>query len=384
MDSLIINNIDQIPTPADTLRVVISGGGTGGHINPALSIAQAIIAREPKAQILFVGALGRMEMERVPKAGYPIIGLPVRGLDRKRPWRNFGVILDFLRARRRCRKILDRFKPQVVVGVGGYASAPILKAAQGKGIPTILQEQNSYAGVTNKMLAKKARYIAVAYDGMDRFFPTHSIHLTGNPIREEILTSPLSPAEARQKLGFDPETPLLLVVGGSLGARTVNQAMQANIDRLASLGYSILWQTGKNWPDVDPASIPPGCKAVRFIEDMATAYRAASLVVARAGACTISELQNLGKPSILIPSPNVAEDHQRHNAEALVKVNAARMILDADAVATIFNVVNELTSDPELLDSLGLNAAGMARRGAADTIASEVINLASSQQTIKS
>ncbi|MDE6309765.1 MAG: UDP-N-acetylglucosamine--N-acetylmuramyl-(pentapeptide) pyrophosphoryl-undecaprenol N-acetylglucosamine transferase, partial [Muribaculaceae bacterium] len=185
---------------------------------------------------------------------------------------------------------------------------------------------------------------------------------TGNPIREEILSSTLTPEEARQKLGFDPEKPLLLVVGGSLGARTVNQAMQANIDKLASLGFSILWQTGKNWPEVDPATLPAGCKAVRFIEDMATAYRGASLVVARAGACTISELQNLGKPSILIPSPNVAEDHQRHNAEALVKANAARMILDADAVASIFGVVSELSYDTDLVVALGKNADAMAHR----------------------
>ncbi len=373
MDSLVINDIDQLPAPAEGLRVVISGGGTGGHINPALSIAQAILAKDPKAQILFVGALGRMEMERVPKAGFPIVGLPVRGLDRKRPWRNFGVIRDFLRARRRCRRIIDRFKPQVVVGVGGYASAPMLKAAQGKGIPTILQEQNSYAGVTNKMLAKRARYIDVAYTGMERFFPADSIHLTGNPIREEILNSPLTPEQAREQLGFDPKRPLLVVVGGSLGARTVNRAMEANIGRLADLGYSVLWQTGKNWPEVDPATLPAGCKAVRFIEDMATAYRGATLAVARAGACTISELQNLGKPSILIPSPNVAEDHQRHNAEALVKEDAARMVLDANAVDQIYDAVKELADNPQLLKAIGDNAAAMAHRGSAAIIADQVL-----------
>lgn len=377
MDSLVIDNISDIPAPRDGLRIVVSGGGTGGHINPALSIAQAILAKDPKAQILFVGALGRMEMERMPMSGFPIIGLPVRGLDRKRLWRNFGVIRDFLRARSRCRRIISQFNPQVVVGVGGYASAPMLKAAQGAGVPTVVQEQNSYAGVTNKMLARKANVIDVAYDGMDRFFPKERIVISGNPIREEILTTALTPGEARKRLGFDAERPLLLVVGGSLGARTVNRAMEANIARLASLRLSVLWQTGKNWPEVKAASLPEGCKAVRFVEDMATAYRAATLVVARAGACTISELQNLGKPSVLIPSPNVAEDHQRHNAQALVSRNAARMILDADAVAEIYPAVKELIDDPTILNTLGANAAAMAHTGSAAIIADQVLSLAS-------
>lgn len=356
--------------------MVVSGGGTGGHIYPALSIAQAIMAKKPDAQILFVGALGRMEMERVPKAGFPIVGLPVRGLDRKRPWRNFGVIRDFLKARNRCKKIINRFRPHVVVGVGGYASAPMLKAAQGAGVPTVVQEQNSYAGVTNKMLAQRAQVINVAYEGMERFFPRDRIVLSGNPIREEIISSQLSVEQARTALGFEPNRPLLLVVGGSLGARTINQAMQTNIKALASLGLSVLWQTGKNWPEVDAASLPQGCKAVRFVEQMATAYRAATLVVARAGACTISELQNLGLPSILIPSPNVAEDHQRHNAEALVNRDAARMILDKDAMVQLYPTVKEILSDPTKLDTLGRNAGNMALRGSANLIAEQVIELA--------
>jgi len=356
--------------------MVVSGGGTGGHIYPALSIAQAIMAKEPDAQILFVGALGRMEMERVPKAGFPIVGLPVRGLDRKRPWRNFGVICDFVKARNRCKKLINRFRPHVVVGVGGYASAPMLKAAQVAGVPTVVQEQNSYAGVTNKMLAQRAQVIDVAYEGMERFFPSDRIVLSGNPIREEIITSQLSVEQARTALGFEPDRPLLLVVGGSLGARTINQAMQANIQALASLGLSVLWQTGKNWPEVDAASLPQGCKVVRFVEQMATAYRAATLVVARAGACTISELQNLGLPSILIPSPNVAEDHQRHNAEALANRDAARMILDKDALAQLYPTVKEILSDPTKLDTLGKNASRMALRGSAGLIAGQVIELA--------
>lgn len=376
MDSLVINDISQLPQPREGLRVVVSGGGTGGHIYPALSIAQAIMAKEPDAQILFVGALGRMEMERVPMAGFPIVGLPVRGLDRKRPWRNFGVIRDFLKARNRSKKIINRFRPHVVVGVGGYASAPMLKAAQGAGVPTVVQEQNSYAGVTNKMLAQRAQVINVAYEGMERFFPRDRIVLSGNPIREEIISSQLSVEQARTALGFEPSRPLLLVVGGSLGARTINQAMQTNIKALAALGLSVLWQTGKNWPEVDAASLPQGCKAVRFVEQMATAYRAATLVVARAGACTISELQNLGLPSILIPSPNVAEDHQRHNAEALVNRDAARMILDKDAMVQLYPTVKEILSDPTKLDTLGRNAGKMALRGSANLIAEQVIELA--------
>lgn len=381
MDSLIINNIDQIPTPADTLRVVISGGGTGGHINPALSIAQAIIAREPKAQILFVGALGRMEMERVPKAGYPIIGLPVRGLDRKRPWRNFGVILDFLRARRRCRKILDRFKPQVVVGVGGYASAPILKAAQGKGIPTILQEQNSYAGVTNKLLASGADRICVAYDGMERFFPAGKIEITGNPVRKSLEENKLSRSEAKQKLGFSPDRPLLFVTGGSLGARTINESIAASLDNLAESGVQLLWQTGRYGADTFQglARGREGVKAVTFVDDMATAYRAADLIVARAGACTISEIQNLGLPAVLIPSPNVAEDHQRHNAEALANRDAAVMVFDADAVRTLPTLIPELIRDREKCEKMGQQAAEMAHRGADDRIAAIIMEILNSK-----
>lgn len=343
-------------------RVLISGGGTGGHIFPALSIAAAIKRRNPDAEILFVGALGRMEMEKVPAAGFEIVGLPVAGFDRKRLWRNFGVLLKLWKSMRRARKIVKDFRPDIAIGVGGYASGPTLKAAQKAGVPTLLQEQNSFPGVTNKLLAKNAKAICVAYEGTERFFPAESIVLTGNPVREALLTNKLSTAEAKQKLGFDPARPLVLVVGGSLGARTINKAMEAGLDKMLDDNTQIMWQTGRNGEETGrrAAEGRKDVKATPFITDMATAYRAADLVVSRAGACSISELQLLGKPSILVPSPNVAEDHQRKNALALADRDAAVMVLDCDAVAQLPDTVNKLMADEAARKRLSENILKMA------------------------
>jgi UDP-N-acetylglucosamine--N-acetylmuramyl-(pentapeptide) pyrophosphoryl-undecaprenol N-acetylglucosamine transferase len=359
----------------NTPRILVSGGGTGGHIFPALSIANAMKRRYPGAEILFVGALGRMEMERVPAAGYEIIGLPVAGFDRRRLWRNFKVIAKLLRSMRIAKKVLRDFRPDIAVGVGGYASGPMLKAAQKAGIPTLLQEQNSYAGVTNKLLAKKAGSICVAYDGMERFFPADRIVMTGNPVRREIAEASMDQSEAKRTLGFDPEKPLLLVVGGSLGARTINESISAALPEITAAGINVLWQTGKTYAEQcrDTASGYAGnVIASPFISDMATAYRAADLIVARAGAATISELQLLGAPAILVPSPNVAEDHQRKNAQALVDRDAAVMVLDSDARQALGKEILALMADGERRRVLGNNAAKMALRESDERIADEI------------
>lgn len=355
-------------------KILVSGGGTGGHIFPALSIANAVRRRHPDAEILFVGAENRMEMERVPAAGYKIIGLPVAGFDRRRLWRNLGVIMKLMRSMRRASRIIREFKPDIAIGVGGYASGPMLKAAQKKGIPTLLQEQNSYAGVTNKLLAAKADAICVAYDGMDRFFPADRIIMTGNPVRKELAECSLSRAEAKKQLDFDPERPLVLVVGGSLGARTVNDAIEASLDAIESAGSQLMWQTGRLYADRCKAAAEgrKDVKATPFISDMAVAYRAADLVVSRAGASTISELQLLGLPAILIPSPNVAEDHQRKNALALAERDAAVMILDAEAVAKLPGAVSELISDDDRRATLAANVAAMALRDSDEKIVDRI------------
>ena len=343
-------------------RILISGGGTGGHIFPALSIAAAIKRRNPDAKILFVGALGRMEMERVPAAGFEIVGLPVAGFDRRRPWRNIAVLWKLWKSMRKARRIVKDFKPQIAIGVGGYASGPTLKAAQKAGVPTLLQEQNSFPGVTNKLLAKNAKAICVAYDGTERFFPAESIVKTGNPVRAALLNIGLTQEEAKKALGFDPERPLVLVVGGSLGARTINEAMAHGLDKILDGTTQVLWQTGKNGESTGKEATEgrKDVKATPFISDMATAYRAADLVVARAGAGTISELQLLGKPVILVPSPNVAEDHQRKNALALVDKDAAVMILDDDALGQLPSEVCVLIKDDKRRKQLSDNILKMA------------------------
>lgn len=359
-------------------RILISGGGTGGHIFPALSIADAMKRRFPDAKILFVGAQGRMEMDRVPDAGYEIIGLPVAGFNRKQPLKNFSVAVKLLRSMLKARKIVKNFKPDIAIGVGGYASGPTLKAAQRAGVPTLIQEQNSYPGVTNKILAKKAGAICTAYDNLERFFPEDKIVKTGNPIRKKLLDLLLSPAEAKKALGFNPDRPLVLVVGGSLGALTINQAIASGLDKLTKEGQlQVLWQTGRSGEELGQEASKgyDNVVATPFISDMATAYRAADLVVSRAGAGTISELQLLGKPAILIPSPNVAEDHQRHNAEALLKKAAAVMILDENASKNLIDSILALFADPYLRKSLGENISMMACPDSDELIADEAVRL---------
>lgn len=364
------------------LRVLISGGGTGGHIFPALSIANALRRRNPDTEIMFVGALGRMEMERVPAAGYDIVGLPVAGFERKRLWRNFGVMIKLMRSMRLAKKVVREFRPDIAIGVGGYASGPTLKAAQKRDVPTLLQEQNSYAGVTNKLLAKNAGAICVAYSGMERFFPADRIVLTGNPVRADITSCTLTREQAREALGMDPKRKMVLVVGGSLGARTINESIARSIDAVTEAGAQILWQTGKFYAD-ECAAIAAGhdnVRATAFISDMATAYRAADLVVARAGAGTISELQLLGLPAVLIPSPMVAEDHQRKNAQALADRDAAVMILDADAREQLPATVTGLLADDGRRARLAANVAEMALRDSDEKIVDQVYNLLDNQK----
>lgn len=358
-------------------RILISGGGTGGHIFPALAIANALRRRDPETEILFAGAEGRMEMERVPAAGYDIVGLPVAGFDRSRLWRNFTVLLKLMRSMRRARKILRTFNPDIAIGVGGYASGPMLKAAQKAGVPTLLQEQNSYAGVTNKLLARRASAICVAYDGLERFFPAEKIIKTGNPVRADIVSATMTSTEAKTAMGMHPDKPLVLVVGGSLGARTINESIAGSIDEITSAGAQILWQTGKLYAD-ECAAVANGhadVKAMPFISDMATAYRAADVVVARAGAGTISELQLLGLPVILVPSPNVAEDHQRKNAQALVDADAAVMVLDADARRNLGKAITDMLADSSCRAALSRNIRAMAMEQSDEKIVDRIYQL---------
>ena len=360
------------------LNVLVSGGGTGGHIFPALSIANEVQRRFPDARILFVGAEGRMEMERVPAAGYNIIGLPVSGFDRKHLLRNIKVVARLLKSMRLAKKILKDFKPDIAIGVGGYASGPMLKAAQKQGIPTLLQEQNSYAGVTNKLLAAKADCICVAYEGMERFFPAEKIVLTGNPVRRNLLDCGATPEQARQAMGLDPAKKTVLIIGGSLGARTVNNAIISGLQHIGERAYDVqvIWQTGKLYDqqcrEALEASGVKNVVQMPFISNMDMAYRAADLVVSRAGASSISELQLLGKASILVPSPNVSEDHQTKNALALVNRDAALMVKDIDAVSSLVGTMLTTVMDDTLIASLSANVLKMALRDAAEHIVDEV------------
>ena len=365
------------------LRVIISGGGTGGHIFPAVSIANAVKAMRPDAKILFIGALGRMEMERVPKAGYEIKGLPIRGFFRPL-WKpaNIGVALDYLKSKWLAKKILKEFKPQVAVGVGGYASSAALGAANSLGIPTLLQEQNSYAGLANKTLAKNASKICVAYEGMERFFPAEKIILTGNPVRQALLDTTISREDAIRSFGLDPAIKTILLVGGSLGARTINESMLRHLDLIKDSGLQFIWQTGKYYSAEIAERLKgqelPNLKVTDFITDMGSAYRAADLVISRAGASSISEFCLIGKPVILVPSPNVAEDHQTKNALALSTRGAAIYIKDAEAPDILLQTAIETVNDDAKLKSLSENVLKLALPDSANIIAKEVIALAHS------
>lgn len=363
------------------LRVIISGGGTGGHIFPAVSIANAIRTQHPDAQILFVGAEGRMEMQRVPAAGYAIKGLPVAGFNRKNLFKNIPVLIKLMRSQWMARQIIKDFKPMVAVGVGGYASGPTLKVAQQYGIPTLLQEQNSYAGVTNKLLAKKARKICVAYPGMEKFFPADRIILTGNPVRQGLLNKQVTREEAIRSFGLNPARKTILLVGGSLGARTLNESVLAGLDEIRQSGVQLIWQTGKYYySDIQQRlkgqSDLSMLHVTEFITNMDNAYAAADLIISRAGAGSISEFCLLQKPVILVPSPNVAEDHQTKNAMALVDKQAALFVKDAEATEKLLPLALQTVEQPALLQSLSEHIVQLAFADSADVIADEVYKLA--------
>ena len=368
---------------AEPLRIIVSGGGTGGHIFPAISIANAIKAAYPSAEIKFVGALGRMEMQCVPAAGYQIEGLPVRGLVRPL-WspKNISVLMDFMKSKKMVRKFIRDFKPHVAVGVGGYASGPTLKEAAKMGIPTLLQEQNSYAGVTNKLLAKKAKKICVAYDGMERFFPADKIVKTGNPVRQNLLDAKIDKAEAVKSFGLNPTKRTILIIGGSLGARTMNESVLQHIEDIRSNPkVQFILQTGKYYSETVQEALAKedevaNLKVMDFIANMDEAYAAADLVVSRAGASSISELCLLQKPCILVPSPNVAEDHQTKNAMALSTKGAAILVRDAEAQNQLVPLAIKTVLDATQLQQLGENAGKLAYHNSAQIIAEEVFKLA--------
>lgn len=353
------------------MKYLISGGGTGGHIFPAVSIANALREADKDAEILFVGALGRMEMERVPQAGYKIVGLPVRGFNRSQPWKNISVLWDLMRSLVQVKKIIRDFKPQVGIGVGGYASGAAMWMAAKMGIPILLQEQNGFAGVTNKLLKDKAAKICVAYPGMEKFFPAEKIILTGNPVRQNLTEGVRKPSNVKN----------LLIIGGSLGARTINRAVAAGLKQLVDAGIHVVWQTGKTYYDEckqawENAGSPASIECLDFLSDMPDRYAQADLVISRAGASSISEICLLGKPAILVPSPNVAEDHQTHNAMALVNRDAAVLVKDIEAAEKLIPTALELIQDKKQLESLHTHVLALAERDSAKRIAEEVMKLA--------
>lgn len=360
-------------------KVILSGGGTGGHIFPALAIANEILRRNPDVEILFVGALGRMEMEKVPAAGYNIVGLPVMGFPRKPSLKMFMFFGRLLQSATMARKIVKGFKPQVAIGVGGYASGPLLRAAAKMKIPTLIQEQNSYAGITNKLLGKKADKICVAYENMDRFFPAQKIVFSGNPVRENMMRNFENKRRALEFFGLNENEKTILIVGGSLGAGSINNAVLKNIDRIAASGVKVIWQTGANYYDDIQKKLkdskPENVQIHEFLMRMDFAYSVADVVITRAGAGTISELCLVGKPVILIPSPNVSEDHQTKNAMALVENGAALMLPDHEISETLFPLAFELINEPKRLAQLSENILTMAKPEATKTIVDEVEKL---------
>lgn len=371
------------------MRFLISGGGTGGHIFPAISIANALRQRQPDCEILFVGANGRMEMERVPEAGYNIVGLDIQGLERRKVLRNIRIIYNFLRSRRKARQIVRSFRPDVAIGVGGYVSAAAMSAAAALGVPVVLQEQNSFAGVTNRFLAKKASKICVAYDGMERFFDKGKIVKTGNPVRQNIIAPDIDRQAAYDYFRLERDKKTILVVGGSLGAKTINDSIARHIDKLLQTDCQIVWQTGKNYFAAIKAKISEqGIKFTTdsanplytkrmfvsdFISQMDYAYNVADLVISRAGASSVSELCLLGKPAILVPSPNVAENHQYHNAMALVAKNAALLVEDAEAVDNLLPQALQIVADDSRLRELSANIRQLALPNSAQAIAEVIL-----------
>ena len=366
------------------MKVLISGGGTGGHIFPAVSIANAIREMDPEAEFLFIGALGRMEMEKVPAEGYKIIGLPVRGFIRPlfHPG-NIKVLCDLYKSIRQAKRIIRNFQPDVAVGVGGYASAAALKAAYALGVPYVLQEQNGFAGVTNQKLAAHAQRICVAYPGMERFFPADRIVMTGNPVRQKLLECTATPQEARKALGLDPERKTIFITGGSLGARSVNNAIAAGLQKLNEANVQVLWQTGKADGDKWEKAVEEAhCTQVHptvFVSDMAMAYRAADIVISRSGAGGVNEVCLLGKAAIFVPLPTAAEDHQTANARVLSDADAALLCPDKEAPARLVDEALKLVNDPERIARFEANARKLGKRGAAEEIARIVMNVATAK-----
>lgn len=360
-------------------KIIISGGGTGGHIFPAVAIANALKEALPDAQILFVGAEGKMEMERVPKAGYEIVGLPIRGFQRSKPLTFPNTIFRLFKSLRMAKQLLKKEQPSVAVGVGGYASAAVLYEAAKMDIPTLIQEQNSYPGVTNKLLANKAKKICVAYDKMERFFPSEKLLFLGNPVRQDLLQTNENKAEAYKYYGLDTTKKTILVVGGSLGARTLNDSLKSKLELLAEQDFQVIWQTGAYYYEALKKEVadscPPNVHLFKFLDRMDWAYGVADLVVSRAGALTISELSVLGKSTILVPSPNVAEDHQTKNAMALVEKDAAVLVKDADAKEDLVAEMIQLMKDEEKRKQLAAQILYFAKPNAAKEIANEVIKL---------
>jgi UDP-N-acetylglucosamine--N-acetylmuramyl-(pentapeptide) pyrophosphoryl-undecaprenol N-acetylglucosamine transferase len=363
-----------------TLKVILSGGGTGGHIFPAVAIANEIKKNVPDAEILFVGALGRMEMEKVPASGYKIIGLPIAGLQRKLALSNFKFPFLLIKSILKARAIVKEFQPDAVVGTGGYASGPLVRAAVAFGVPALIQEQNSYAGITNKWLSKKASRICVAYEGMEKFFPKEKIMLTGNPVRQDINNVKQKKEEALSFFTLDSNKKTILIIGGSLGARTINEAIDAGLGKLKEAGVQVLWQTGKVYFPQARKNVNSYHKdhlfAFDFISRMDLAYAAADIVVSRAGASSVSELCNIGMPCILVPSPNVAEDHQTKNAMALVNKNAAVLVKDIEAKNKLVTEAIGLVKDAVKQNELSKNITTMAFHNSAGVIAAEVLKLA--------
>lgn len=356
-------------------RFILSGGGTGGHIYPAIAIANQLKTVFPKAEILFVGANNRMEMQKVPKAGYPIRGLWISGIQRRLTFQNALFPIKLIYSLFQAKKIIRQFQPQVVIGTGGYASAPLLRVASKKGIPCVLQEQNSYAGITNKWLSKRAQKICVAYSGMEQYFPKQKIIFTGNPVRKDIVMSQPKRAEALQFFKLDAHKKTLLVVGGSLGARTINELVEKSLPLFKEQQVQVLWQTGALYYDRFKKNQQDGVFIHDFIYAMDLAYNAADLILSRAGALSVSELYIVGKPVIFIPSPNVAEDHQKKNAEAVLKQNAALMIEEKDLDNRFEKEFVALINDPETQKILGENIKKLARPHAAEEIVQEIVKL---------
>jgi len=360
-------------------RFILSGGGTGGHIFPAVAIANALKAEYPNCQILFVGAKGRMEMEKVPAAGYEIVGLDIRGLKRSFSLSNLSLPFTVLKALRTAGKIISDFKPTVAIGVGGYASGALIYMAAQKGIPCLIQEQNSFAGITNKLLGKRVKKVCVAYDGMEKFFPASKIVITGNPVRQDILNTKISQVEARKHFGLDENKPTLLVVGGSLGAKSINESIYAALSIFVEAGIQLIWQTGQSFAADAMAGIKnlpnSGFKTHAFIKEMDVAYAAADLVVSRAGALAVAELSLLGKASILVPYPFASEDHQTMNAKALSDQNAAVLIADSEAGQKIPVEVLRLIKDETARMALGVAIKDFAKPDATKAIVEEIKKL---------